>query len=152
MKLAVVGATRRIPGLTSRLQALALRLGTALAKEHCTATLLLTDDPGIRELNVRFRSKDEATDVLSFPSGTRDDGEAGHYLGDLALSLGRAAAQAEEQGHGISEECEVLLLHGILHLLGHDHETDDGEMRALETSMARELFGDARGLIARTEG
>jgi probable rRNA maturation factor len=152
VKLAVVGATRRIPGLTARLQALATRLGAALGKEHCTATLMLTDDASIRELNRRFRSKDEPTDVLSFPSGTEDTGEPGHFLGDLAVSLERAAAQAEEHGHGVAEEAEVLLLHGTLHLLGHDHETDGGEMRELETRLATELFGEPRGLIARNGG
>lgn len=151
MKLTVVGATRRVPGLVPRLTALAARIGRVLGMEHCAASLMLTDDPGIRELNARFREKDEPTDVLSFPSGIEDAGEAGHYLGDLAVSLQRAAAQAEEHGHGVAEETEVLLLHGILHLLGHDHETDAGEMRELEARLALELFGEPRGLIARSE-
>lgn len=152
MKLSVVGATRRIPGLVNRLQQVASRLGERLGKAHCSASLLLTDDAGIRDLNVRFRRKNEPTDVLSFPSGTPDTGHAGHHLGDIALSLERAAAQATEQAHGVAEEAEILVLHGILHLLGHDHETDSGEMRALETELALELFGEVRGLIARNEG
>lgn len=140
-----MGKTRTVRGLSARLKATARRLGGILRIEDRTVTLLLTDDPRIRELNAQFRGKDSATDVLSFPSG-EDEGP----LGDLAISLDRAAQQAAEQGHGVAEEVEILLLHGVLHLLGHDHETDRGQMRRLEGRLAGALFGGARGLIARS--
>jgi len=89
--------------------------------------------------------------VLSFPSEAGSEQDSGHYLGDLIVSLERAADQASEQGHGLVEEVEVLVLHGVLHLLGHDHESDDGEMRELEAGLARKLFGGTRGLTDRSE-
>lgn len=142
-----MGKTRRVRGLPARLRATALRIGELLGVEDRAVTLLLTDDAGIRRLNAQFRGKDAPTDVLSFPSG---EGEG--TLGDLAMSLDRAAEQAAEQGHGVMDEAEVLLLHGVLHLLGHDHETDRGQMRRLEGRLALDLFGTTRGLIDRTMG
>src|SRR5258708_5267443 len=91
-------------------------------------TGLISDDAELRRLNQTFLGKDEPTDVLSFPAMT---GEAG--LGEIAISHHRAAAQAEQLGHAVETEVEVLLLHGLLHLLGHDHENDRGAMRRLET-------------------
>jgi probable rRNA maturation factor len=133
-------------------RALATRLGEALKLESAKLSVLLTDDAGIRGYNERFRGKAEPTDVLSFPATAGMPGESGHYLGDLVVSVERAAAQAADYGHGLADEVEVLVLHGVLHLLGHDHETDAGEMRRLEQKLAREIFGSPRGLIARAEG
>jgi probable rRNA maturation factor len=81
--------------------------------------------------------------VLSFPSPSPDGG-----LGDIAISADRAREQAESCGHALIVEVEVLLLHGVLHLLGHDHETDHGKMRRLETKWRKEL-GLPTGLIER---
>ncbi len=149
MRIEIAGATRRVPGLTTRLRAVARRLGPLVGAGDAVVTVLLTDDAGIAELNARFASRHEPTDVLAFPSGEGGPGDVAS-LGDIAISLDRARAQAADFGHGVAEECEVLLLHAVLHLLGHDHETDDGQMRALEADLARTLFGGTRGLIGRS--
>ncbi|HVW11927.1 MAG TPA: rRNA maturation RNase YbeY [Bryobacteraceae bacterium] len=105
---------------------------------HC----LITGDAEIRTLNRRFRGKDAATDVLSFPSGERNP------LGDIAISLARARAQAKDCGHSTEDEICILLLHGLLHLLGMDHETDNGAMARAELRWRRKLDLPA-GLIER---
>jgi probable rRNA maturation factor len=96
----------------------------------------------LQELNRRFRKKNKPTDVLSFPSGTP------RLAGDIAISADIAAANATALGHSTQTELKVLVLHGLLHLAGYDHETDDGEMRARETSLRRKL-GLPVGLIER---
>ena len=106
---------------------------------------LITGDTELRRLNRDFRGKDYATDVLSFPS-SRD--AVGPFLGDIAISLGRARAQAREFHHSIEHEVQILMLHGVLHLLGHDHETDSGAMARAEKRWRREL-GLPNGLIER---
>ena len=103
---------------------------------------LITTDSELRRLNRDFRGKDYATDVLSFPV-PGDDG-----LGDLAISLQRARAQAAEYGHRLEQEVCVLMLHGALHLLGYDHETDRGRMARAEKRWRRAL-GLPGGLIER---
>ena len=108
--------------------------------------VLLTDDKTLRRLNREWRGKDKATDVLSFPAPDELEGIA---AGDLAVSLERAAKQAAEHGHTLRDEVRVLLLHGMLHLAGMDHEVDDGEMAAREGELRRELRLKS-GLIART--
>jgi|SRR6185312_13890271 len=105
---------------------------------HC----LITGDAEIRSLNRRFRGKDSATDVLSFPSDEKDP------IGDIAISLARARAQAKQCGHSTEEEICILLLHGLLHLLGMDHETDEGAMARAELRWRRKLDLPA-GLIER---
>lgn len=102
---------------------------------------LVTGDAELRRLNRDFRGKDYATDVLSFP------GQDGH-LGDLAISAARARAQAREFGHTTEDEIGILMLHGVLHLLGHDHENDNGRMARLEARWRRAL-GLPTGLIER---
>jgi probable rRNA maturation factor len=105
---------------------------------HC----LITGDAELRSLNLRFRGKDAVTDVLSFPSG----GSA--PIGDIAVSLGRARAQSRERGHSLEDEICILMLHGVLHLLGMDHETDTGQMARAELRWQRKL-GLPAGLIER---
>lgn len=115
--------------------------------------VLLAGDRTLRRLNRTFRGKDKATDVLSFPAcGDAPGAEelAGVHAGDLAISLDTAAKQAKEQGHTLRDEVRVLMLHGLLHLDGMDHEVDDGEMAAREAMLRREL-GLKSGLIARVE-
>ncbi|MDQ6666587.1 MAG: rRNA maturation RNase YbeY [Acidobacteriota bacterium] len=104
--------------------------------------VLIAGDVELRRLNRQFREKDGTTDVLSFPSDV--DG----YLGDIAISWRRAAVQANEFGHGLDREIEVLMLHGVLHLLGMDHEKDRGKMARAEARW-RERLGLPRGLIER---
>lgn len=105
---------------------------------HCR----ITGDADLRRWNAQFRGKDAATDVLSFPSG----GPAS--LGDVAISAQRARAQAREWGHCIEDEIRILMLHGVLHLLGMDHESDAGQMRRAEMRWRRKL-GLPAGLIER---
>ena len=107
--------------------------------------VLLADDRLLRRLNRGFRGKDKATDVLSFPAVEELRGE---FAGDLAISLETAAKQAEEHGHSLRDEVRILLLHGLLHLSGMDHETDRGEMAAKEAELRKKLRLKS-GLIAR---
>jgi probable rRNA maturation factor len=135
---------RRVPANLRRrpLQnfARALRDGVARGREfHC----LITDDCELRRLNRQFRGADYATDVLSFPA---EDGAGS--LGELAISADRAAIQAHEFGHSRFDEIRILMLHGVLHLVGMDHETDAGRMARAEARWRRKLDLPA-GLIAR---
>ncbi len=107
--------------------------------------VLLTSDEELRRLNRTFRKKNKATDVLSFPAAPEAEGMAG----DLAISLDTAARQAAEQGHTLRDEVRILLLHGLLHLAGEDHETDSGRMAARENELRGEL-NLRSGLIERT--
>jgi len=106
-------------------------------------TCLIADDPQLRRLNREFLRKDYPTDVLSFPSES-----APGFLGDIAISLERAQRQAAEYGHAVGREVEILMLHGVLHLLGMDHEKDRGQMARAESKW-RARFGLPRGLIGR---
>ncbi len=106
--------------------------------------LLLTDDTRIRTLNKIYRGKNKATDVLSFPAAANGEGVAG----DLAISVDTAHHQAEEHGHSLDVEVQVLTLHGLLHLAGYDHETDSGEMLKLEIEL-RQKLNLPSGLIER---
>jgi len=105
--------------------------------------VLLANDRTLRRLNRQYRGKDKPTDVLSFPA-------TANYAGDLAISLDTAQKQANEHGHSLRDEIRVLLLHGILHLSGMDHETDSGEMAAAEDSLRKKL-GLPNSLIERVK-
>jgi len=135
---------RRIPAGLRRtaIQLFARRLQSEVARGAAFDTLI-TGDSELRRLNRDFRHKDYPTDVLSFPAG-----EGAPHLGDLAISLGRARAQAREFGHTIEQEIQILMLHGLLHLLGHDHETDNGRMARAEKRWRAKL-GLPTGLIER---
>ncbi len=109
--------------------------------------VLLAGDRTLRRLNRTFRGKDKATDVLSFPAARE---MAGVSAGDLAISLETAQKQAAEHGHSLRDEVRVLLLHGLLHLAGFDHEADAGEMAVREAALRRALRLPG-GLIARAE-
>ena len=97
--------------------------------------VLLCSDAEIKRLNKMYRGKNKATDVLSFPAAA----EAEVISGDLAVSLETASRQAAEHGHTLRDEVRVLLLHGLLHLAGEDHESDAGEMAARELDLRRTL-------------
>ena len=105
--------------------------------------ILLTGDAEMQRLNSQFRHKDTPTDVLSFPAISAATG------GDIAISLQTARLQAAAAGHDLLTEVKVLILHGMLHLAGHDHETDRGQMRRLEQKLRAEFHLNA-GLIERT--
>jgi probable rRNA maturation factor len=101
-------------------------------------SLVLGGDRLLRRLNRDYRGKDRPTDVLSFPG---DGGEAG--LGDVVISVETAGKNARRLGRSLLQELDVLALHGLLHVLGHDHETDDGTMDRLERRLRTRLLGHA---------
>lgn len=113
-----------------------------VAAEGRSFECLISDDRELQSLNRRFRRKNKPTDVLSFPS------EGGPFLGAIAISYDRARVQALAFHHRIETEVRILMLHGVLHLTGMDHETDSGEM-AREEIRLRRKFGLPSGLIAR---
>ena len=106
----------------------------AIGKTDSSVTVAFVSDKKIRELNRQFRQIDKATDVLSFP-GDSSDGE----MGDIAISIETAARQAKQSGLTLDGEIAQLLLHGLLHLSGYDHETDNGEMNRLELRLRKKL-------------
>jgi probable rRNA maturation factor len=114
-----------------------------------TVSVLLTGDEEIRRLNREYRHKDKATDVLSFPAAEMVGRP--RLAGDLAISVETAAREASLRDHALAVELETLLLHGVLHLAGYDHEADSGEMARTEEGLRRKL-GLPQGLIARTAG
>jgi probable rRNA maturation factor len=113
-------------------------------------TVAIVSDRRIRALNREFRGKDHATDVLSFPSDPSTSLRAGErgFLGDIVIAAGVAKRQAREAGHTVQTELRVLMLHGLLHLLGYDHEDDDGRMARAEARL-RKKAGLPEGLIER---
>jgi probable rRNA maturation factor len=121
----------------------------APASARGEVTVAIVSDGRMRSLNRSFRGKDYATDVLSFPL-QRDDGEGAEasHLGDVVIAVGVARKQAADAGHSVNTELRVLALHGLLHLLGYDHETDDGRMARVEARLRRRA-GLEEGLIQR---
>ncbi len=101
-------------------------------------TVRLVGDEEMRRLNHDFRGLDRPTDVLSFPGDATPEGD---HLGDVVIATSIAERQASARGHGLATELRVLILHGALHCLGYDHETDDGEMETLEAELGRRWIG-----------
>jgi probable rRNA maturation factor len=102
--------------------------------------VLLTSNAQIRSLNRQFRRNDKATDVLSFPAPTASfDGDGSDFAGDIAISAEIAAENATRFGHSVGEEIKILILHGILHLAGFDHESDNGIMARKEAQLRQAL-------------
>ncbi len=109
--------------------------------------LILCDDTYIAKLNREYRSKENATDVLSFPL----EGDMPHMpLGTIVISLDRAVFKADELGHSVDDEVALLFIHGLLHLLGCDHESDSGQMREKEHKLIKK-FSLPSSLIVRSE-
>jgi len=138
----VVLLEREIDGVRAR--ALALFAGRArralrLRGDIC---IFITSNEKVRQLNQRHRRKNQPTDVLSFPASVRE------LAGDIAISAEIAAANAHALGHSAETELKILILHGMLHLAGYDHEIDNGEMRAREAALRSE-FHLPVGLIER---
>jgi|RhiMetStandDraft_4_1073278.scaffolds.fasta_scaffold105854_2 probable rRNA maturation factor len=158
LNVEVVG---RAAGLTTWLEAV------APARARGTMSVAIVSDARVRALNRQYRKKDTATDVLSFPAFApsalrrgkppafapsalrrgKPPGD-GEFLGDVVIASGVAARQAREAGHSLATELRVLALHGLLHLLGYDHERDDGRMARLERRLRRR-GGLREGLIER---
>lgn len=142
MRVVVVDRQRKHRVAASPLGSFLARAAAAVPHGATTAaetTVLLCGDATMRRLNREFRGKDRTTDVLSFPSGSGDAPEGGRHLGDIAISVPRAARQAAAAGHTLRREVAILALHGFLHLLGYDHEVDDGTMSRLEARLIRKL-------------
>jgi len=132
----VTGGSVRAPGLAGWLRAV------APARARGVVVVAVVPDRRVRDLNRRFRGKNADTDVLSFPAG-----EPGH-LGDIVIAHGTARRQAALARHALGTELRVLALHGLLHLLGYDHEQDDGRMSRVERRLRRK-GGLPEGLIER---
>ncbi|HUQ88106.1 MAG TPA: rRNA maturation RNase YbeY [Vicinamibacterales bacterium] len=116
------------------------RVAPAAAKGDLSVAIV--SDRRMRALNRQFRGKDKITDVLSFPSDERG------FMGDIVVAAGVAKQQAKAAGHSVQTEVRVLTLHGLLHLLGYDHEHDDGKMARFEAKL-RKKAGLKEGLIER---
>lgn len=111
-----------------------------IRRDQRDVSIVFASDPIIRKLNRQFRGKDSATDVLSFPSNPEPFEQTNHpHLGEIVISVQRAAAQAKDNGLTLQNEIEQLVLHGLLHLCGYDHETDNGEMNRLELKLRKKL-------------
>jgi len=134
--------------LRPRVLAAFLKHASESARLAGDVDVLLTSDAHLRRLNREFRGKDRPTDVLSFPAPESLNGHR-RVAGDLAISVETAARQAEERGHALATELEILVLHGLLHLAGYDHETDQGRMARKEAALRRR-FGLTEGLIERS--
>ena len=135
----------RAPGLAQWLQSV------APAKARGAVSVAVVPDARVRALNRDYRRKDTPTDVLSFPADSHDHrpaADATTFLGDIVIAADVARRQAREAGHSLQTELRILALHGLLHLLGYDHEQDTGQMARLERRLRRE-GGLREGLIER---
>lgn len=120
---------------TKAWESFADKAATTIGKHGASGTIAFVSDKAIRQLNRQFRNVDKPTDVLSFPADDLDK----LNLGDIAISVDTAARQAKENSLTFDEEVAQLILHGLLHLSGYDHETDNGEMNRLELKLRRRL-------------
>lgn len=136
----LVNRQRKVPLDLERWQAFAERVLAVLPAEAGSATIAFVSDRAMGELNRMWRHKRGTTDVLSFPA-EQDEFEKleGLSLGDVVISVEQAARQAREHALELDHEISQLILHGLLHLCGYDHETDNGEMNRLELRLRRRL-------------
>jgi probable rRNA maturation factor len=134
MEVEVRSSVRPAPS-PARVRRLLSRAARAAGARAGEVSILFCGDRRMRSLNRTWRAKDKSTDVLAFPG----DASPGAFLGDIVISTPYASRQARRRGEPVSREIDRLLLHGLLHLMGYDHETDDGEMDALESKLRRRL-------------
>jgi probable rRNA maturation factor len=134
--IALVILQKRVVGLTEQALDRFVTRARRAAGLRASVNVLVTSNVELRELNHRFRGKNQPTDVLSFPAlpGLKE-----RYAGDIAISAEIAAHNARALGHAVGEEIKILILHGILHLRGYDHETDKGKMARREEKLRRTL-------------
>ena len=132
--IAVARFSRREIAEFTRKVLLALDNMSRLEHEVSEVSIAFVDDEQMTSLNRKFRKKGKTTDVLTFPADDSygDPTEHGRPLGDIVISVDQARRQAAEQKHSLATEVRYLILHGVLHALGYDHEKDQGEMNALE--------------------
>jgi len=145
MDVAIVAKqrARRVP--VARLTAFVRLVAREAPPTKATGvSIVLAGDATVRRLNRDFRGKDTTTDVLSFPSGGDHLPDGTRPLGDIVISVAQAARQAKGAGHSLAREVRVLVIHGYLHLLGYDHEVDDGTMMRLQARLARALLPAVR--------
>jgi probable rRNA maturation factor len=135
MRVDVRSTLRRMPCPEASIRAFLNRALRASGRRAGEVSVLVCGDARMRGLNRRYRGKDRTTDVLSFPA----EGAQGGFLGDLVVSGPEARRQARQDGDSAERAVRRLLLHGLLHLLGYDHETDQGQMAALEARLRRRL-------------
>jgi probable rRNA maturation factor len=136
----VINRQRKMPVDQDRWERFTKRALSAVPSNASAVTVAFVSDRHMRELNRQWRGKKGTTDVLSFPAG-RDqfDNPNGAALGDVVISVEQAARQAKENGLTFDDEIAQLILHGLLHLCGFDHETDKGEMNRLELKLRKKL-------------
>jgi rRNA maturation RNase YbeY len=137
MAVEVLNRQRRHPVDAARVAAVAEGALAAVGRAGAEVSVTVSNDRRLHALNRDYRGKDRPTDVLSFPYEDAPGG--GGPLGDVVFSVDRALAQAEDRGHSLQREVELLALHGTLHVCGYDHETDGGEMDRLERRLRRRL-------------
>ena len=136
----IVNRQRKVSVDPERWQLFTSRALKATPAEAANVTIAFVSDRHMRELNRQWRGKTGTTDVLSFPAGEDEFANPdGSNLGDVVISLEQAARQAKEHELTIDEEITQLILHGLLHLCGYDHETDNGEMNRLELRLRKKL-------------
>ena len=136
----VVSRQRKVRVDCERWRAFVERALKVVPAKGAGVTLAFVSDRAMRELNRRWRGKQGTTDVLSFPAGQEEfERVEGTTLGDVVVSVEQAARQAAEHGFDFEGEVAQLILHGLLHLCGYDHETDSGEMNALELTLRGRL-------------
>jgi probable rRNA maturation factor len=141
---------KRISGLSqSTLERFVLRARRVVHLRD-TVNVLVTNSAELRSLNQRFRGADKPTDVLSFPALPAGRGQIKRVAGEVAISADIARDNARRLGHSVADEVKILLLHGILHLAGYDHEHDSGEMARKESRLRRQLKLEA-SLIERMQ-
>jgi probable rRNA maturation factor len=136
----VVNRQRKLPVDCERWQEFAAKAMQVLPAEAQGMTVAFVSDRAMRELNRRWRHQQGTTDVLSFPAD-QDEFERldGLSLGDVVISVEQASRQARENGLSLDQEIAQLILHGLIHLCGYDHATDNGEMDRLELRLRKKL-------------
>ena len=136
----VVNRQRKVPLDLETWELFTSRALKATASELPNVTIAFVSDRHMRELNRQWRGKKGTTDVLSFPAGEDEFANPdGSNLGDVVISVEQAARQAKDHDLTLNEEIAQLILHGLLHLCGYDHETDEGEMNRLELRLRKKL-------------
>lgn len=143
----ILNRQRRVPLALKSLARFSQRVQRELGFPEESVTICFVSDPVMARMNRKFRDKHGPTDVLSFParhirtrqSPRRWETGANQYVGDIVISPETARRYARQRAHGLSSELRVLILHGMIHLAGYDHETDNGEMMHLERRLRRRM-------------
>lgn len=141
----ILNRQRRIPIALAPLEVFARRVASTLRVGRESFSVCLVSDAEMARMNRRFRATRGPTDVLSFPTNgvgralALGSGARSEFLGDIAISPQSARRNAQRDGRALSRELQILILHGVLHLMGYDHEADEGEMERLELRLRQRL-------------